>query len=119
MPDQLFPPDAGIPISDSRGDNECDQVTTGGSRLGAPNGPTLRRRRLARRLRQLREEARLTLAEAAPKLDKTKSALSRVEKGETGADVHLIRTMMDVYDKQVPELNWRTTSLLGCIASAG
>jgi transcriptional regulator with XRE-family HTH domain len=72
--------------------------------VGAPNGPTLRRRRLARRLRQLSEEARLTLAEAAPKLDKTKSALSRVEKGETGADVHLIRTMMDVYDKQVPEL---------------
>jgi transcriptional regulator with XRE-family HTH domain len=64
----------------------------------------LRKRRLARRLRQLREEARLTLTEAAPKLDKTKSALSRIEKGETNADVHLIRTMMDLYDRQVPEL---------------
>jgi hypothetical protein len=46
----------------------------------------------------------MTLTEAAPKLDKTKSALSRVEKGETTADVHLIRTMMDLYDRQVPEL---------------
>jgi hypothetical protein len=52
----------------------------------------------------MREEARMTLHEAAPMLDKTKSALSRVEKGETTADVHLIRTMMDLYDKQVPEL---------------
>jgi transcriptional regulator with XRE-family HTH domain len=52
----------------------------------------------------MREEARMTLTEAAPRLDKTKSALSRIEKGETSADVHLIRTMMDLYDKQVPEL---------------
>jgi transcriptional regulator with XRE-family HTH domain len=72
--------------------------------VGSPSGPTLRKRRLARKLRQMREEARMTLTEAAPRLDKTKSALSRIEKGETSADVHLIRTMMDLYDKQVPEL---------------
>jgi transcriptional regulator with XRE-family HTH domain len=72
--------------------------------VGSSIGPTLHKRRLARRLKQLREEARMTLHEAAPRLDKTKSALSRVEKGETTADVHLIRTMMDLYDKQVPEL---------------
>jgi transcriptional regulator with XRE-family HTH domain len=46
----------------------------------------------------LRENAGLTLSEAAPRLDKTRSALGRIEKGETAADVHIIRSMMDVYD---------------------
>jgi DNA-binding XRE family transcriptional regulator len=63
------------------------------------SSPTLRRRRLARRLRQMRENARMTLAEAAPKLQKTRSALGRIEKGETQADVHLVRSMMDLYDQ--------------------
>jgi transcriptional regulator with XRE-family HTH domain len=69
--------------------------------VGSPKGPTLHRRRLARKLREMREDAGLTLVEAAPRLDKTKSALSRVENGETTADVHLIRSMMDLY-KQRP-----------------
>lgn len=60
--------------------------------------PSFRRRRLGRRLKQLREQARMTLDEAASKLDKTRSSLARVEKGETKADVHLVRSMMDVYD---------------------
>lgn len=60
--------------------------------------PSFRRRRLGRRLKQLREQARMTLDEAAAKLDKTRSSLARVEKGETKADVHLVRSMMDVYD---------------------
>lgn len=68
--------------------------------MGTPKAPTLHKRRLARKLRQMREEAGLTLVEAAPRLDKTKSALSRVENGETGADVHLIRTMMDLYNQR-------------------
>ncbi|HEY3754349.1 MAG TPA: helix-turn-helix transcriptional regulator [Pseudonocardiaceae bacterium] len=75
--------------------------------MGTEGSPTLHRRRLARRLRQMREKARMTLAEAAPKLDKTKSALGRIETGETGADIHLVRTMMDVYDqydKHLPDL---------------
>lgn len=60
--------------------------------------PSFRRRRLGRRLKQLREQTRMTLDEAASKLDKTRSSLARVEKGETKADVHLVRSMMDVYD---------------------
>jgi transcriptional regulator with XRE-family HTH domain len=63
------------------------------------SSPTLRRRRLARRLRQMRENAGMTLAEAAPRLHKTRSALGRIEKGETAADVHLVRSMMDLYDQ--------------------
>lgn len=66
--------------------------------MAARTSPTFRRRRLARRLKEMRESAGLTLEEAAPKLDKKRSALSRIEKGETRADVHLVRSMMDIYD---------------------
>jgi hypothetical protein len=72
--------------------------------VGSPSSPTLLRRRLARKLRQMREHAGLTLAEAGPRLDKKKSALSRVEKGQTAADVHLVRTMMDLYNHYEPGL---------------
>jgi DNA-binding XRE family transcriptional regulator len=47
----------------------------------------------------MRATARLTLDEAAAKLDLSRSALSRMEKGETTMTVHLARTMMDVYDQ--------------------
>lgn len=52
----------------------------------------------------MREQAGLTLEEAAPKLDKTRSALGRIETGATKADVHLIRSMMDIYDHYDPDL---------------
>jgi transcriptional regulator with XRE-family HTH domain len=60
--------------------------------------PPLRRRRLGRRLRALRESAGLTLEAAAPRLDLSRSALFRVETGATRATVHLVRSMMDLYD---------------------
>jgi transcriptional regulator with XRE-family HTH domain len=56
------------------------------------------RRRLGRRLREIREAANLTLTEAAKRLDKTRSALQRIETGVTKADVHFCRSAMDVYD---------------------
>lgn len=56
------------------------------------------RRRLGRRLREIREGANLTLTEAAKRLDKTRSALQRIETGVTRADVHFIRSAMDIYD---------------------
>jgi len=56
------------------------------------------RRRLGRRLREIREGAGLTLAEASKRLDKTRSALQRIETGFTKADVHFIRSAMDIYD---------------------
>jgi transcriptional regulator with XRE-family HTH domain len=56
------------------------------------------RRRLGRRLREIREGANFTLAEAAKRLDKTRSALQRIETGVTKADVHFIRSAMDTYD---------------------
>jgi transcriptional regulator with XRE-family HTH domain len=72
--------------------------------VGRQTSPTFRRRRLARRLRQLREAAGLTLDEAAPRLDKTRSALSRLETAMSRADVHIVRSMMDLYDHYDEEL---------------
>jgi len=70
----------------------------------AQTSPTFRRRRLARRLRQMREQAGMTLEAAAPRLDKTRSSLGRVETGQSRADVHLVRSMMDLYDHYDPDL---------------
>jgi transcriptional regulator with XRE-family HTH domain len=60
--------------------------------------PAVRQHRLARRLRALRDQAGLSIEEAARRLDKTRSTLGRIEQGKTRADVHLVRSMMDVYD---------------------
>ncbi|HEX6353583.1 helix-turn-helix domain-containing protein [Actinophytocola sp.] len=66
--------------------------------------PTFRRRRLARRLRQMREKAGLNIEDAARLLDKSRSSLARIETGQSRADVHLIRSMMDIYDHYDPDL---------------
>ncbi|WP_312872919.1 helix-turn-helix domain-containing protein [Kibdelosporangium persicum] len=63
-----------------------------------PSRPTFLRRKLGAKLRRMREQAGLSLDEAASRLDKTRSALHRVETGETRVDVHLARSIMDVYD---------------------
>ncbi len=39
-----------------------------------------------------------SMDEAAAKLDKSRTALFRIESGETKVDVHLARSMMDLYD---------------------
>jgi hypothetical protein len=54
-------------------------------------------------LRTMRQDVGLTLEEAAPLLDKTRSALGRIEKAETMADVHLVRSAMDVYQVYDPD----------------
>ena len=70
------------------------------------------RRRLGRRLKALREEAGLTIEQAAPLLDKTRSALGRIERGETRADVHFVRSCMDLYDQYVDDLLAETREAL-------
>lgn len=52
----------------------------------------------------MREAAGMTLDEAAPRLDKTRSALSRLENAQSRADVHIVRSMMDLYDNYDPDL---------------
>ncbi len=58
---------------------------------------TLPQRQLARMLRRLREDAGLTLDEAAPKLDWSTSKLGRIETAQQGVDVHGVRSMLDLY----------------------
>jgi hypothetical protein len=58
---------------------------------------TLQQRQLARALRRLREEAGLSLEEAAPRLDWSTSKLGRIETAQQGVDVHGVRSMLDLY----------------------
>ncbi|MGH3871077.1 MAG: helix-turn-helix domain-containing protein [Pseudonocardiaceae bacterium] len=58
---------------------------------------TLKQRQLARALRRLREDAGLSLDEAAPKLDWSASKLGRIETAQQGVDVHGVRSMLDLY----------------------
>ncbi|MEV0677077.1 helix-turn-helix transcriptional regulator [Actinosynnema sp. NPDC050436] len=66
--------------------------------------PPFRRRRLGRKLARMRTSANMTLDIAARNLFKTRSALHRIEKGETLVDVHLVKSMMDLYDRYDPDL---------------
>jgi hypothetical protein len=58
----------------------------------------IRRRVLAKQLRLLREQAGLTLEQAAPQLDFSVSKLSRIENAQVMIDVHWVKSMLDVYD---------------------
>src|ERR1700742_3997213 len=69
-----------------------------------PLSPPVARRRAARWLTAMRHDARLSLDEAAPKLDLTRSSLHRLETGVTVANVHIARSMMDLYDVRMPDL---------------
>lgn len=60
-------------------------------------GSVVKRRVLGRRLRRLREEAGLTLEQAAPALDWSVSKLGRIESGQQSVDVHGARSMLDLY----------------------
>jgi transcriptional regulator with XRE-family HTH domain len=71
--------------------------------VAGPNGAVVRRLQLGRILRELREEAGLSLEVAAPALDWSSSKLSRIENGRQGVDVHGVRTMMDIYGVGGPQ----------------
>ncbi len=59
--------------------------------------PTVRRQRLARQLRQLRERAGLTLEDVAARTDVATSTLSRIETGQIGAKPIIVKAMLDLY----------------------
>ncbi|MFC5235805.1 helix-turn-helix transcriptional regulator [Pseudonocardia zijingensis] len=62
------------------------------------SGSLVRRRQLARTLRELRVHAGLTIEAAAPLLDFSPSKLSRIENAHQGVDVHVVRSMLDPFD---------------------
>ena len=65
--------------------------------MAVRSGALVRRRQLARILRELRQKSGMTIEDAAPRLDFSPSKLSRIENAHQGVDVHVVRTMMDVF----------------------
>lgn len=63
----------------------------------------VRRRQVARKLREAREAAGLTLEAAAARLDCSTSKLSRIETADQRVDVHWVRSMMDLYEVAGPD----------------
>ncbi|MTK02940.1 helix-turn-helix transcriptional regulator [Micromonospora sp. CP22] len=59
--------------------------------------PTVRRRRIARELRQLRERSGMTLDVAARQLDMSKSNLSRIENAQIGIKPRDVRAALALY----------------------
>ena len=71
----------------------------------ASRSPQVRRRRLGIELRQLRDEAGLTLEELAARLEMSVSKVSRIETGQVGATARDVRDMATVYGVQGQRLN--------------
>ncbi|WP_345652369.1 helix-turn-helix transcriptional regulator [Streptomyces tremellae] len=59
--------------------------------------PTIRQRRLARRLRELRISAGLTHADASVVLDADKSKVGRIENAQSGVRLPDLRALLDLY----------------------
>jgi hypothetical protein len=72
--------------------------------VSAHVSPILLRQEIGRRLRAAREAACLGLEVAAPLLDTSPSTLSRIETGGTVINVHIVRTMMDLYNQRLDEV---------------
>jgi transcriptional regulator with XRE-family HTH domain len=66
--------------------------------------PVVLRQEVGRRVRLARQHAGLTVVEAAARLEITRSGLSRIENGIGRVDVHLIKSMMDVYDQRMDDV---------------
>lgn len=65
--------------------------------VGTEVNPVLLRQEIGRRARAARERARMTLREAAERLELTVSSLNRIENARTPLSVHLAKSMMEVY----------------------
>lgn len=64
----------------------------------AHDNPILLKQELGRRLRAAREALGLNLIEAATRLEIARSTMSRIENGQAAVSVHLVRSMLDLYD---------------------
>jgi transcriptional regulator with XRE-family HTH domain len=69
----------------------------------SPNVPTMRQRRLARRLKELRLAAGLKHADAAEILACAPSKLTRIENAHSGIRLLDLRALLDAYGVQDPE----------------
>ena len=67
------------------------------------NSPTIRQRRLARRLRELRTAAGLSYAHAAEVLGSSESKIGRLENAQSGIRLLDLRALMDAYGVADPD----------------
>jgi transcriptional regulator with XRE-family HTH domain len=66
--------------------------------MAAPQSPTVRRRRLGHELRELREQAGLTLDEASAQLEDFSAAkISRIETARVGVRLRDVEALLDLY----------------------
>lgn len=66
--------------------------------------PVLLREEIGRRLRAAREAAGMNLDRASADLDLSRSSLNRIENGQQRVDVHLVRSMLELYDVEADDL---------------
>lgn len=66
--------------------------------------PTVRQRRLARTLKELRTAKRLTLAQAAQQLACAESKISRIEAAQSGIRIVDLRLLLDLYGVHDPSV---------------
>ncbi|MBQ1047807.1 helix-turn-helix domain-containing protein [Micromonospora sp. C51] len=71
--------------------------------MGAPMGPTIRRRRLNIRLKELREEKGLSCEQVAQRLGYHASRVSRIESGRRGVNAGVVRELLSVYQVEGEE----------------
>ncbi len=66
--------------------------------------PVVLREEIGRRIRLARHGAGLTIVEAAERLEISRSVLNRYETGEGTVSVHMVRSMMDIYDQRLDDV---------------
>jgi len=76
-----------------------------------PASPSLRRRRLAAELRQLRDQSGLSISEVAEKLGWQPSRISRIETRQLGIGAPDLRKLLDVYGAEDAGYRDRLTGL--------
>jgi transcriptional regulator with XRE-family HTH domain len=82
-----------------------------GGRVSTEHSPTFRRRLLARELRKLRNERRLTTAQVAALMDVGQPWISRIETGTRGIQIKDLKMLLDVYEVPAGEYREKLISL--------
>lgn len=76
-----------------------------------PTSPSLRRRRLAAELREMRERSGLSVTEAAKQLNWQASRISRIENRQSGITAPELRKLLDVYEIEDDQYRVRLAEL--------
>lgn len=76
----------------------CRIKDTGRFPVGQRQSPTLRKRQLGRVVRRFREQVGLSGAEAAKRLHTSESTITRIERGIVAINVHMLKSMLDLYE---------------------